>query len=151
MGKLGWLLLSLYLAAAAAYGGWRGPDLWSDWGIWCFLIPPLALAALKGAADWRQNPYPSSIKIGLVMTLAAVVAIGGPTLLLAWVVAAATSDSSSQPVVRAVLGVGLLAAAFALGWVGKAFAKPAKAQGIDSTINSDGPALSGTPPDPAGR
>src|SRR5262245_17273213 len=84
MSKLHLSLLMLYLMAAAGYGGWRGPDLWSGWGVWCLLLPPLAWAGLKAVGEWRRNPYWGTVQIGLVMTVVAVVAIGGQALLLAW-------------------------------------------------------------------
>jgi hypothetical protein len=123
MSKLHWSLLLVYLMVAAGYGGWSGPDLWSGWGVWCLLLPPFVWAALKAVGTWRRNPYWVSIKIGLAMTVVAVIAIGGQALLLAWVAAEATARWSSEPAVRAITAVGLVAAVAALAWAGKVFEK----------------------------
>jgi hypothetical protein len=139
MTKFHWLLLMLYLTLAAGYGGWRGPDLWSDWGVWCLLIPPFVWAALKAIGMWRRNPYWVSIKIGLAMTVVAVVAIGGQALLLAWVAAEATTRWSADPVVRAITAVGLLAAVAALVWAAKAFEKRAQSRPATGSGNTDDP------------
>src|SRR5262245_21423795 len=107
MNKFHWSLLILYLTAAAAYGGWRGPDLWSGWGVWCLLLPPFAVAAVKTIADGRRNPYAVPIAINLLRTILAVVSIGGPAVLLAWLVADATGRWSVEPIVRAMIGLAL--------------------------------------------
>src|SRR5262245_41804908 len=109
MRVLHWSLLSLYLAAAAAYGGWRGTSLWEGWGVWCLLVPPLAVAAIKSVSDIHQNPLGVVIVICLFQTVLAVGAIGGSALALAWMVAAVTGQWSSNPMVRAIIGVGLAA------------------------------------------
>jgi hypothetical protein len=119
MSRFHWVLLLLYLTAAAAYGGWSGRDLWSGWGVWCLLLPPLAWAALKTVGDWRRNPYWVFVKIGLVMTVFSVVVMGGQALLLAWMVAEATARWSAMPAVRAIAGVGLGAAVGALALAAK--------------------------------
>jgi hypothetical protein len=128
MSKLHWSLLMLYLMAAAGYGGWSGPDLWSGWGVWWLLLPPFVWAAVKAVGALRRNPDWVSIKIGLAMTVVAVIAIGGQALLLAWVAAEATTRWSSEPVVRAITAVGLLAAVAALVWAAKAFEKRAQSR-----------------------
>src|SRR5262245_38114124 len=107
MGKLHWSLLILYLTAAAGYGGWRGPDLWSGWGVWCFLLPPVAWAALTSLRWWRSGG-PS--RVAVVMSGGAGVGIGASGLGIAWGVAAATARWSAEPAVRAIIGVGLGAA-----------------------------------------
>jgi hypothetical protein len=107
MGKLHWPFLILYLTAAAGYGGWRGPDFWSDWGLWCFLLPPVAWTALTSLAWWRSG---GPIRVAVLMSGVAVVGIGASALGIAWGVAEATARWSAQPAVRAVLGVGLGAA-----------------------------------------
>jgi hypothetical protein len=145
--KSAWFVLILYLSAAAAYGGWRGPNVWSDWDIWCFLIPPFAAAAFKAVVSWRHNPYWVSVKISLVVTLFAVVTLGGQALLVAWIAAAATSRLSSQPLVRAIMGVGLLLAGFALVWVGKTFKQLAESRGTIASVDNGGPAASGALPE----
>lgn len=135
MSRLHFTLLVLYLTAAAAYGGWRGDDVWSGWGIWCLLLPPLAWAAVQDVAGWH-NPGRASVQIGLLLALLAVVAVGGQALLLAWMVAVATGRWSSEPAVRAAAGAGLLAAGMALVLVGKRFGKPA---GPPAAPDGDGP------------
>jgi hypothetical protein len=107
MTKWHWSLLVLYFAVAAGYGGWRGPDLWSDSGVWFLLLPPLALAAGKAVVEYRRNPYGTFVVANLVWTLLAVVGIGGPALLLAWLVAAVTPKWSAEPAMRAAIGVAL--------------------------------------------
>jgi hypothetical protein len=148
MGKLQGSLLILYLTAAAAYGGWRGPDLLSDWGVWCFLLPPLAWWAFDALA-WRRRNGP--IQVALVMAVVAVVAIGGQALVLAWMAAEATGRWSSEPLARALAGVGLLAATGALLWVAKTFGKPAKAREANGSVDTVSPAEPGAAPDPGGR
>jgi hypothetical protein len=107
MGKLRWPLLILYLIAAAGYGGWRGPDFWSGWGLWCFLLPPVAWTALTSLEWWRSG---GPIRVAVLMSVVAVVGIGASALGIAWGVAEATARWSAEPAVRAVLGVGLGAA-----------------------------------------
>jgi hypothetical protein len=132
MSNVHWSLLPLYLMAAAGYGGWSGPDLWSGWGVWCLLLPPFVWAAVKAVGAWRRNPYWVSIKIGLAMTVVAVIAIGGQALLLAWMAAEGTARWSSEPVVRAITAVGLLAAVAALVWAAKAFEKRSQSRDADA-------------------
>jgi hypothetical protein len=128
---LSWLLL--YLAAAAGYGGWRGRELWSGWGVWCLLLPPLVWAGAKAFADWRRNPYWSSAKIGVVMTVFAVVVVGGPALFLAWIVGDATERWSPTPAVRVMIGVGMVAVVGGLMLWAKVREKPA------TPVNGNGP------------
>ena len=135
MGKLHGALLILYLTAAAGYGGWRGRELWSGWGGWCLLLPPLALAVFHAFGDWRRNPYGIFVVIGLLRIVAAVVTIGGPALLLAWLVAEATVQWSAVPAVRAALGGGSSAAATALAL---AFGKPAGSRDTTGSENNQG-------------
>src|SRR5262249_325719 len=108
---------------------------WSGWSIWCLLLPPLAWVAGKAVVEWRHNPYWVFVKIGLLMTAVAVVAIGGQALLLAWLVAAATGQWSSGPVVRASIGMGLWAAACGLTSLAvnsRKAAEPQETSGSDS-------------------
>src|SRR5262245_21209569 len=107
MTKLGWCLLILYLTVAAAYGGWRGRDLWQGWDVWCLLFPPIAWAALKVVGEWRRNPYSSTIQIALVMAVIGVACLGGIVLAFAWVVAEATERWSAVRIVRAIIGGGM--------------------------------------------
>jgi hypothetical protein len=151
MNKWHWLVLMVYLTAAAGYGGWRGPDLWSGWGVWCLVLPPLAWAALKAVGDWRRNRYWVVIKTGLVMTVVAVVAIGGQALVLAWAVAEATGRWSSDPAVRAVTGVGLGAAAAALVLAARHFGMPAEPRDTNGSVNTGVAAGPDAAPDPAGQ
>jgi hypothetical protein len=123
------------MAAAAAFGGWRGPDLWSDWVIWCFLIPPLAWGVLKVFGDWRHNPYWLTIKIGLLMTGLAVVVMGGLGLGFAVIAANATVKWSSSPPVRAIESVALVAAGVAFIWTVKRFDKRPKPLGASDSEN----------------
>ena len=142
MSKLGWSLLWLYMAAAAAFGGWRGTELWSDWGIWRFLLPPLAWGVLTVIGDWRRNPYWLTIKIGLLMTGLAVVVMGGLGLGFAAIAANATVKWSSSPPVRAIESVALLAAGVAFTWAIKRYDKRAKPQGGSSSESIEGAAES---------
>jgi hypothetical protein len=97
----------VYLTATAGYGGWRGSELWSDWGAWCLLLPPLAVAVVKSAGEYRRNPYPALLAISLLWALLTVVGIGGPALLLMWLVAAVTPQWSGERYVRAIIGAAL--------------------------------------------
>src|SRR5262245_9961915 len=146
MRRLHWALLILYLTAAAGYGGWRGPDLWLGWGVWCLLLPPLAWAALNAVGAWRRNPSGVFLTIGLAMTVVAVVAIGGQAVVLAWVVAEATGRWSSEPAVRALTGVGLFAAAGALALAAKRFGKPAERRDTNGSVNPAVATEPGVPP-----
>jgi hypothetical protein len=119
MSKLHWSLLIVYLTVAAGYGGWRGRDLWSGWGVWCFLLPPVAWAAFVALRDWRRNPMGwTSIKLAFLMGGVALVGIGGSALGIAWMIGEATGRWSSEPAVRATFGVGLGAAAAGLTLLG---------------------------------
>jgi hypothetical protein len=140
MSKLHWSLLALYLTAAAGYGGWRGRDLWSGWGVWCLLLPPLALAAGKTVGEWWRNPYWFTIKMGLAMTVFAVVFIGGPALLLAWSVAEGTERWSAVPAVRAIAGGGLGAAAGGLALLAARSRKVAEPREVSGSESTAGPA-----------
>jgi hypothetical protein len=131
-------LLLLFWVAAASYGGWRGGDVWSGWGIWCLLLPPLAWGALKTVGEWRWNPYWVFIKIGLVMTAVAVVTIGGQALVLAWLVAEATAPLSPEPAVRALVGGGSVAAAGALVLIALPFGPTAHPGDPGPPANPDG-------------
>jgi hypothetical protein len=144
MSKLHWTLLALYLTAAAGFGGWRGRDLWSAWGVWWFLLPPLAMVAGKTVAEWWRNPHWTAIKMGLLMSVFAVVFIGGQALLLAWSVAEATARWSSRPTVRAIAAVGLLAAAGGVALATKIFGKAARDAVHESSVNTGGPAEPGS-------
>jgi hypothetical protein len=151
MGKWHWSLLILYLIAAAGYGGWRGRDLWSGWGVWCFLLPPVAWAALVALGDWRRSPMGgTSIKIALVMGGFGVVGIGGSALGIAWGIGEATGRWSSEPAVRAISGVELGAAAAGMAFLA---AKSRKAAGPPETSGSESTgrlAEPGPPPDRGG-
>jgi hypothetical protein len=147
MGKLHWSLLLLYLTAAAGYGGWCGPDLWSGWGIWCFLLPPVAWAALLALGEWRRNPMGwTSLKIALVMGGFGVVCLGGSALAVAWVIAEATGQWSSRPAVRAIFGVALGAAAGGLAWLAAQSRKPAETRETSGPAGPGGLAEPGAAP-----
>lgn len=108
MSKFHWLLLMLYLAAAGGYGGWRGQDFWSSWGIWCFLIPPVAWVALVAVSEWGRNPMGwTSVKIALVMGGFGVVGLFGSALGIAWLVGQATGEWSARPLPRAIVGAAI--------------------------------------------
>ncbi len=140
MTKIHWWLLILYLAAAAGYGGWRGKDLWSSWSDLWLLLPPLAWGALKTARDWRRSPYWVTIYIGLTMTAAAVVAVGGQALALAWVMAEGTARFSPEPAVRAIASAGIVAATCGLAWALKGLAKPHSPQDASGAPDAGGAA-----------
>lgn len=125
MSRLNWSLLIAYLTAAAAYGGWRGSDLWSDGIVWLLLLPPFLWATIKAVGDWWRNPYWISVKTGFMMTVFAIVAIGGQALVLAWIVSEATPRWSADPTVRAIVGAGSIAAFGAIVWATKQLGKPA--------------------------
>src|SRR5262245_23449014 len=118
MSNLNWSLLLLYLTTAAAYGGWRGRDLWLGWGVWCLLLPPIAVAAFQVVGEWRRNPYWGTIRIYLVMIAIGGACLGGAVLGLAWVVAEATERWSAVPTVRALVGGGLGAVGGGMAWLG---------------------------------
>jgi hypothetical protein len=143
MGKWHWSLLILYLTAAAGYGGWRGRDLWAGWGVWCFLLPPIAWAALVALGNWRRNPMGgTSIKIALLMGGVGVVGIGGSALGIAWGIAEATGRWSSEPAVRAIVGVGLGAAAAGMALLAaksRTAAEPRETSGSESPGGSAEP------------
>ena len=94
MSKLFWSTWILYLTAAGGYSGWRGRDLWSDWGVWYLLLPPLALAAFTSLRSWRSGVH---VQAAVIMSVFAVVAIGGSVLGLAWGIAEATRRGQSMP------------------------------------------------------
>ena len=136
MAKLHWILLTLYLAVAAGYGGWRGQDLWSDWGIWCFLIPPIVWALSIAFRDWRRNWMGwTSIKIALVMGGAGVVGLGGGAVCIAWSIAAATPRWSNQPAARASVGAGFVIMATVLAFLNARFRKIAHPPEADHETN----------------
>jgi hypothetical protein len=147
MSKFQWSALILYLTTAASYGGWRGRDLWSDWVVWCLLLPPFVWGLGKTIIEWRHNPYWVFIKIGLVMTAVAVVTIGGQALLLAWLVAEGTERCSASPTVRAVTGAGMMAAVTVMMWVGKRYGKPAELQDTNVPEDTEGSAGPSIAPD----
>jgi hypothetical protein len=152
MGKLQWSLLILFLTAAAGYGGWRGPDLWSGWGVWCLLLPAVAWVALLALADWRRNRMNwTSLKIALVLGGFGVVVMGGGALGAAWVVAETTSLLSSEPAVRAVIGVGLWTAVSGLALLAPKSRKAAEPRETSGSGSTGGLAEPGAPPDRGGR
>jgi hypothetical protein len=109
-----WTLLLLYLTGAAAYGGWRGPDFFSQWSAWCLLLPPFVWAAGHAVAQWRRNPYWFSIVTGLMLIMGAVVGLGIQALLFAWVAAESSKQISAEPTVRAGVTAAATAAVLAL-------------------------------------
>jgi hypothetical protein len=126
----------LYMTGAAAFGGWRGQDLWSDWVIWCFLLPPLAWGVFKIIWEWRRNPYWLTIKVGLLMTGMLVVVMGGLGLGFAAIAANATVKWSASPTVRVIESIAMVAVCVALTWATKGFrgpAEPEEASGSEST------------------
>src|SRR5262245_22075416 len=136
MGKLQWMLLILYLTAAAGYGGWRGRDLWLGWGVWSLLVPALVAATLQLVGEWRRNPSWGIVRIHLVMAVVGVAALGGAVLGVAWAAAGATQQWSAQPAVRAVAGAALGAAA---GGLALLYARSRKATEPHSTSGSASP------------
>jgi hypothetical protein len=151
MTNVEWSFLILYLTVAAGYGGWRGGDLWLGWGVWCLWLPPIAWAALKIAGEWRRNPYWGTIRIALVMMAIGVACLGGTVLSLAWVVAEATERWSAVPALRAIVGVGMGAAAGGLAWLYAKSRQPAELREGREPDSSGGPAEPGASPEPAGR
>jgi hypothetical protein len=125
MDKLHWTLLILYLTASGGYGGWRGRELWSGWGVWCLLLPPVACAVLIALGDWRRNPMGwTSMKIALMMGGFGAFGLWGCSLVMAWGIGEATERWSSEPAVRAICGCGLAAAAGGLAWFTAKSRKP---------------------------
>jgi hypothetical protein len=138
MGRLrGWFLI-LYLAAAAGYGGWRGAELWSGWGVWCVLLPPLAWGILRAAGEWRRNRNRVSLSLGLLLTVFAVVAVGGQALVLAWIVAETAGRWSSQPAMRSAVAAGMFFAAGGLALIAYRSAQPGKPPDQSNTRNGTG-------------
>lgn len=106
MTRLHWALLVPYLTLAAAFGGWRGPEL--GWGVWCLLLPPLAWGAVATLPRFRGAvPF----RAVAVMTGFGAAALGAGAVGIAWGVADATQRWSADPAVRAACGA-------ALGFVG---------------------------------
>lgn len=139
MTKLHWTLLILYLTAAAGYGGWRGQDLWSDLGIWCFLIPPILWALSIAIRDWRRNPMGwTSIKIALVMGGVGVVGLGGGAMCIAWSIATATPQWSNQPAVRASIGAAFAIVASVLAFLGARWRKTTRPLQANQAMGIDG-------------
>jgi hypothetical protein len=147
MGRLNRSLLILYLTIAAGYGGWRGGDVWSGWGIWCLLLPPLAWAVPKAVGDWHRNPSWLFVKIGLATCVVAVVAIGGQGLILAWVIAEATEKFSAVPAVRAGIGAALAAAGGGLIWLYAKSQRAAERRQATVVESTGGPAEPGAAAD----
>jgi hypothetical protein len=111
MSKWNAALWIAYSTAAAGYGGWCGRDVWSGWGIWCFLIPAVAVVAFLAVRDWRRNPMGwTSVKIALLNGGIGIVGIGGGAMVVAWSIGSATAPWSSEPAVRALVGAGMWAA-----------------------------------------
>src|SRR5262249_34037648 len=115
-------------------------------------LPPVAWMALIALGDWRRNPMGwTSVKIALVMGGFGVVVLGGGALGTAWVIAEMTTRLSSEPAVRAIIGVGLWTAVSGLALLatksGKA-AEPPETSGSEST---GGLAKPGAAPDRGGR
>src|SRR5262245_53237082 len=135
MGKLHWSLLILYVTAASGYGGWRGPDLWSGWGVWCFLLPPVAWAAVVSVEWWRSG---GPVRVAAVMSGGAGVGIGASALGMAWGVAEATARWSAEPAVRAIIGVGLGAAGGGLAWLYATSRKAAEPRGTSGSGSTGG-------------
>ena len=140
MSKLNLSLWIVYTTAAAAYGGWCGQDVWSGWGIWCFLIPAVVVVAFLAALDWRRNPMGwTSFKIALILGSIGIVGMGGGAMVVAWMIGSAMAQWSSVPAVRAILGAGMwaaLAVVVAITW------KPARQQetnGASATGSAAGP------------
>lgn len=101
MSRTNWTLLLLYLTGAAAYGGWRGPDFFSQWYAWCLLLPPFVWAAVTAVGQWRRNPYWFSVVSGLLLIGATVVGLGGQALLFAWAAAESSVRFSPEAAIRA--------------------------------------------------
>jgi hypothetical protein len=150
MSKLSWLLMWLYMTGAAAFGGWRGQELWSDWVIWCFLLPPLAWGVLKIIGEWRRNPYWLTIKVGLLMTGMLVVVMGGLGLGFAAIAANATVKWSASPMVRVIESIAVVAVGVALTWATKGFRGTAELVEISGSENTKAPAESEPTPERRG-
>ncbi len=135
MGKLHWSLLILYLMAAAGYGGWRGPDLWTGWGVWCLLLPALAWGALTGLQWWRSG---GPIQVAVVMSGIGVVGLGAAVLGLVWAIAEATGRWSSEPAVRAIFGLGFGAAGGGLALLHAKSRKAAERREANGSESSGG-------------
>jgi hypothetical protein len=152
MTRLHWLFLILYLTAAAGYGGWRGRDLWSGWGIWCFMLPPFAWAALLALGDWRRNPMGwTSLEIALVLGGFGAVGIAGSALGIAWGIGAVTGQWSWGPAVRAIFGVGLGAAGGGLALLAARSRKAADPRATSVSESMGGLPGPGFPPDDGGH
>lgn len=135
MTKFHWILLTLYQAVAAGFGGWHGKSLFSDFRVLWLFLPPAAWGICKAVEDWRRNPYWLSFKNGLLLALFTVVAIGGQALVLAWLVSESTVRMSANPTVRALVGVGMLAAGMGMIYIFWSFRKPAIKRGPDEHLS----------------
>ena len=149
MGKWQWLLLIFYLAAAAGYGGWQGADLWRGWGVWCLLVPPLAVAAGKLVGEGRRNPGWGTLRVHLVMAVVSALALGAAALGIAWVAAEATQRVSPQPGVRAVVGAAFGAVGGGLALLYARSRRAVPPSGGNGSASIDGPAGSDAAPAPA--
>jgi hypothetical protein len=111
------------------------------------LLPPLAWAALGAVKDWRRNPDWLFIQIGLATCVLAVVALGGQGLILAWATAEVTGEWSSEPAVRTIVGVGLIAVGGYLSLGAETFDKPAPPGDANDSARTGGAAEPGAAPD----
>jgi hypothetical protein len=148
MRKRFYLLFTVYLMFAAGFGGWRGRDLWSDWVVWCLLLPPLAWCGLQAIHE-RQGGGP--IEVPVVMGVIAFVTIGASGLGIAWVIAEATEKFSASPAVRACIGAALGAAVGGLTLLPAKSQKAAELRQESVSESTGGPAESGSATDGGAR
>jgi hypothetical protein len=148
MSKLHWSLLVLYVTAAAAYGGWRGRHLWSGWGVWCLLLPPVVAAALTAFA-WRRKGGP--LGVGVVMGGVSAVGIGGAALGIAWGVAEATGRWAGGTATNTANGAAFGAAGIGLAWAAQTSREAAKPRELSGSDGAGGPADPGATPDRGGK
>jgi hypothetical protein len=147
MGKLHWALLILCLTVAAGCGGWRGPDLWSGWGVWCLLLLPVAWGALTALRWWRSG---GPLQVAVVMSGFGIAGLGAAVLGIAWAVAEGTGRWSSEPAVRAIFGVGLGAAGGGLAWLYATSRKTSDWRETSGSKSTGGLAEPGSAPDRGG-
>lgn len=99
------LLVILYPAATAAFGGWRGREMWTVAGDWWFLLPILVVAVAMFSFDWRDSPDAPTRRVQLQLDALALCAMTLVTFGFAWAAALVTGGWLEDATWRAVAGV----------------------------------------------
>lgn len=113
MSKSDWPETILCITVAAAYGAWRGSNLWSGPGVWCLTLPAVALGVqsivngLRSGAPWRVVAPVSGL---LAVECAA------RMLAVALLMSQAAPRWSANASVRAMWGAAFALAGGSLAW-----------------------------------